>query len=106
MVDAVAFALAACIVCARLIWRKQQHLTPVLDLRETLTDFLAAAALVPFMLMMGTAFSDVFVRDLLVTSKGAIWMAGGVGFIYLTKELLTKPKGDRATSLEASIPKQ
>jgi hypothetical protein len=82
--------------CARLIWRKRQGLIPVLDLRETLTDFLAAAAFVPFLLMLGTAFSDVFVRELLSTSKGAIWMAGGVDFIYLLKELLTNPRASEA----------
>jgi hypothetical protein len=90
--DAVSISLALLVLIARIIWRKRLGLDPVFDVKSAIADFLTAAALVPFLLMIGASFNEQFFQQLVASAKGSISIAGGVGLIFLLRELLNKPK--------------
>ena len=91
VVNAVSISLAMFVLVVRLIWRKKLKLDPVFDISRAIADFLTAASLVPFLLMVGAAFNDRFFQQLLESAKGAIPAAGFVGILFLLRELLKKP---------------
>lgn len=91
VVNAVSISLAMFVLVVRLIWRKKLKLDPVFDISRAIADFLTAASLVPFLLMVGAAFNDRFFQQLLESARGAIPAAGFVGILFLLRELLKKP---------------
>lgn len=91
MVDAVALGLALLALCSRLIWRAKLKLVPVFEIKSAVTDFLAASTLFPFLLMLASPLNKRFMDVLLASSGSAIWIAGGVGLLFVLRELLTPP---------------
>lgn len=92
MVDLVALVLALGVLCARLIWRAKLKLAPVFEIKSAVTDYLAASTVVPFLLMLASPIEKRFFDMLLASSASAIWIAGGVGLLFVLRELLTPPQ--------------
>lgn len=82
-------AFASCLV--RPIRRKldSTYTGPCFTRDDAIIDFLNGTVLVPFLVLIGTAFSKEMLAMALETTKLFFAIAGGVGFIYIFREFLS-----------------
>lgn len=57
--------------------------------RDAINDFLNAASLAPFVLLLIAVFHSQVLAELVASSKVSLSLAGGIGTLYVLKELFS-----------------
>lgn len=83
----VGFGIAA--IFAKPTLRKLGKCGPCWVHREAANDFLNGAALAPFVLLLATPFSNWLLSEMVNVSKVSLGLAGGIGVMYVTKEVFS-----------------
>ena len=68
---------------------RYNHKTPVWQHKEAVNDFLNAASIAPFALLIDATFSSWIFTELTISSKATLGLAGGIGVLYVIKEIFS-----------------
>jgi hypothetical protein len=82
--------------------RARRRIRPLWQFGDTVRDFLNAASLAPFFLLSLGVFSSWVLGELVRSGKITLFLAGGIGTLYVLKELLTIEPHDGAAFGTAS----
>jgi hypothetical protein len=76
-------------ICVKPAIRKYREISPCWVFRDAGNDFLNAASLAPFALLMAGVFNTWIFDQLVKSGKLPLGLAGGIGVLYVLKELLS-----------------
>lgn len=57
--------------------------------RDAISDFLNAASLAPFLILLVAVFNSWILQEVASASKVSLSLAGGIGALYVLKEIFT-----------------
>jgi len=82
--------------------RRRLNISPRWVHRDAINDFLTGASIVPFALLLGAIFNKWILDQLIQGSKVSLGLAGGIGVMFVLKELFSVRKQDGGSSDDVS----
>lgn len=94
----IAVAIGSCLV--RPIRRRWSKKGPCFTANNLIIDFLNGTVLVPFALMIGSAFSQGILEEALKTNRLFLTVGGVIGLIFVVREFIN---GEQSQHNEATV---
>ena len=88
-VDMLTMITGGLAIFAKPLVRWITNVGPCWSHREVMNDFLNGASIAPFALLMACPFSQWVLKEMLTASKVSLGLAGGIGVLYVAKELFS-----------------
>lgn len=74
---------------AKPLMRRIGKMSPCWIHRDVINDFLNAASFAPFTLLLAAPFNNWVFKELVSASKVSLGLAGGIGVLYVAKEIFS-----------------